>query len=244
MEEISSSIKCGNCKNSLDTPVFLPCGDSICEKHTAESKETILCRTCGVEHAVPENVGFPLNKGLARIIKAQIAEIDFGDEHKEAKQSCENFDDLLTKIDVFLKDSYTLTYESIVQLKNVVQLKGEEEIVRIKKNMHRIIDDLDEYNNECKKSFKQSDYLKKLENFTQEKEEARQEMEKWLAKLNELKSDWREYERIKNESEKAIIRFENKLIDFIPKRLEKFKHEIEKDFGEFEIDSPFHIRYK
>jgi seryl-tRNA synthetase len=126
-------------------------------------------------------------------------------------------------------------------LKNVVQLKGEEEIVRIKKNMHRVIDDLDEYTNECKKSFKQNEYLKKLEKLTTEKEEVRQEMEKWLAKLNELKVDSREYKRIKNESEKTISRLQNKLIDFIPKRFEEFRNEIEKGFGKFEIDSPFDL---
>ena len=68
-------------------------------------------------------------------------------ETKEAMKSCENFDDLLTEIELFLRDPYNFTYELIHYLKNGVQLKGEEAIFKITKNMHQTISQLDEYNN-------------------------------------------------------------------------------------------------
>jgi hypothetical protein len=246
MDKLSSAIKCGNCKHVLDSPVLLPCGDSICKKHTIESKEPILCYTCGVEHPIPANGGFLPNNGLSLMIEAQIASLNFGKEHKEAKQSCQNFQDLVTKIENFISDPYNFTYEAIEYLKNVVQLKGEEEMLKITQSMHRIINKLDEYKIECKKSFTNSENTSKIANFTVEKEKACKENEKWLAKLNELTIDWREYERIKSESEKAIESFEKKLmeikVNFFPKRFDEFRVEIEKDFGSFDIDPLFDLR--
>jgi hypothetical protein len=116
----------------------------------------------------------------------------------------------------------------------------------ITQNMHRIINKLDEYKAECKSKFAKSEYSSKLETFKLEKEKSRKENENRLAKLNELKVDWREYERIKSESEKAIKSFGIKLtqlkIDFLSKRFDEFRAEIENDFGFFDIDPVYDLR--
>jgi hypothetical protein len=164
----------------------------------------------------------------------------------EAKKSCENFDDLLSKIELILQDPYNFTYELINNLKNEVQLKGEEAIFKINENMNRVIIKLDEYNIECKNSLKEPEYLGRAEILKLDKETGRRELEKWMAKLNEIKKknneDWK---RIKNESEKAIEDFEIKLVEFkinlFSTRFLKFQDEIEKDFGEFEFDSNFEL---
>jgi hypothetical protein len=80
---------------------------------------------------------------------------------RRAKKSCEDFEDLLAQIELILRDPYNFTYELINNLKNEVQLKGEKAIFKINENMNRTISKLDEYNIECKNSFKESEYLGK-----------------------------------------------------------------------------------
>jgi hypothetical protein len=120
MNMISNAIKCVVCKHVLTSPVLLPCGDSVCKKHTIDAKGPILCTTCDIEHQIPPNGGFLANKGLAEIIAAQIGNIDFGIEHRQAKYSCQHFDELLAQIEDILKDPYNFTYEAIGCLKNIV----------------------------------------------------------------------------------------------------------------------------
>jgi chromosome segregation ATPase len=199
-------------------------------------------------HPKPTNGdSFPPAKALAEIIDAKIASIDFGNEHKEANQSCLNLDDLIRKFENFINDPFDFAYEAIDYLKNVVQLKGEEELLRVSQNLHRILGKLDEYKVECKTKFAgKNKYSTKIENVRVEKEEARKELNMWLLKLNELKVDWREYERIKSESERMIKNFENKLMeikfDIFPERFDEFRAEIEKDFGRFKIDPSFNLQ--
>jgi hypothetical protein len=243
MEELFNTIKCGNCKNVLDSPVILPCGDSICQKHTVESKEPILCYTCGIEHPIPAKGGFLPNKGLQGMINTKRAFLDFGDEHKQAKESCQHFDELLTKIDHLLKDPYNFTYEAIEYLKTVVQLKGEEMILKTTEKMNRIISKLEEYKVDCKDGFSQNQYVVKSENFVEQNKNARKELEKWLSTLNEIRFNEQEWTRIKIESQKTIESFEIKLaefkIDIFPDRFTEFRGEIENEFGKFEIDPTF-----
>jgi hypothetical protein len=245
MDKLSNSIKCGNCKNVLESPVLLPCGDSICKKHTINFQEPILCYTCGIEHPIPAKTGFLPNKALAGIIDAKINDLDFGNDHKEAQLSCEQFDDILTKIDNFLNDPFNFTYEAIDFLKNVVQLKGEEMIFNINETMDRFISKLDEYKENCKKDFAKKDYVLKSEKFRVEKEKARKDLDVWLATLNEIKFNEQEWKRIKCESDKAIENYEKKLINFksdlFPRRFEQFREEIEDEFGKFEIHPDFNL---
>jgi hypothetical protein len=238
---------------TYESPVFLPCGDSICKKHTIDCQGRIWCHKCELEHLIPMKGEFPPNKELAGIIDSQIAEFEFGKEHKEAKQSCEKLEDLIHKISNFLNDPYNFTYEAIEYLKSVVQLKGEEEILRarengdrVSKNMHRIIGKLDEYKQDCKNGLNKNENLNLLKNFTVEKERSSRELQKWLAKLNDWKVDCQEYVRIKSESKKAIESLENKFIELkrylFPKRFDEFRAEIESDFGEFKIDQKFDLQ--
>jgi hypothetical protein len=245
MDKLFISIKCVNCSNVLDTPVILPCGDSICQKHTVEGKDPILCHSCEIEHPIPVKGGFPLNKALKEVINTKAASLDFGNEHKQAKESCQHFDELLIKIENFLKDPYEFSYEAISYFKNVVQLKGEEIILKTTEKMHKIISKLDEYNEYWKNGFSQNEYVIKSEKFVAEKENSQKELEKWLTTLNEIKFNEQEWKRIKSESEKAIERFENKLFtfkrDLFLERFVEFTNEIENAFEKFKIDSAFDI---
>jgi hypothetical protein len=246
MNKISGAIKCVNCQHILESPVVLPCGHSICKKHSTDVKGPIICITCEIDHEIPKNGSFPPNLGLAKMIESEISKLDFGIEYKDAKGSCEKLDDLLNKIEETLNDPYNFTHEAIEYLKNVVQQKGEEMKLEIDEKMNRCFVKLDEYKANCKTSFKTSEYLKEAERFVQVRESSRKQLNDWLASLDKIKLNESEWKRIKGECEKKIVSIQSELERFkveilLQKRYEEFRDEIENYFGKFEIDPAFNL---
>lgn len=152
MDKILSSIKCVNCQNVLSSPVLLPCGHSICHEHPNDAFCTltgsIMCHQCSTEHGIPEN-GFPPSIALATIIESKIASFDFGKVHADALESCENLELLLNNIEQTLNDPFNFSYEAIHFLKNVVQLRGEEERLEIEEKTSHLFAKLVDYELEC-----------------------------------------------------------------------------------------------
>lgn len=60
-------MNCIECKNLLEYPVILPCGESICKKHIHTDKTTFFCQVCCAEHSIPGD-GFPANKALEKFL--------------------------------------------------------------------------------------------------------------------------------------------------------------------------------
>jgi hypothetical protein len=249
MDKISDAIKCTNCRNVLDSPVSLPCGCAICQKHTQNlTSSSIPCCSCEIEHPLPPNgAAFPPNKPLAKILETQIRGLNLGQEHTDAKQACSRLDELLDEIEHVLADPFNFTYEAIEHLKSVAQLKADEMKLKVDKDLALLIAKLDEYKTNSKSNLKSNEYLAKSGEFERKKENTRQQLKKFMATLNELTANELEWKRIKEESEKAIKSFEN--------QLNKFKHdsllqkcygahqvEVEKFIGKFEIDPRFKFR--
>lgn len=239
MNKISSAIKCENCKQILKSPVSLPCGHTICQKHTTDNtKSFAICITCEIEHEIPENGGFPVNLAINRIIESEIDTFDFGKEHNEAKESCAKLDELLMKVEQTLNDPFNLTYDAIECLKNDVQLKGERMKLEIEKKMACCFKKLDDYKLNCKSHLKTSEYLKEAERFVKENDFTRTQLNEWLGILDMMKWNEPEWRRIKNESRKKIETIQNELSRFetdmlLQKRYDEIRAEIEQDFGEF-----------
>jgi hypothetical protein len=250
MNEIFDSIKCVNCRNWLDSPVLLPCGCSICHKHTCNQRgQTILCCSCEIEHQLPPNGEyFPTNRNLAHILESQISALNFGQAHIEAKESCSRLDELLTEIEHVLNDPFNFIYEAIEHLKYVDQLKVEEMKLNYDENLAILISQLDEFKETCKCYLKTSKYLAISADFKRRKEDARQELDKNVAILNELKLNKPEWKKIKNKSEMTIESLETELEKFkveslLRRRFEMYRGEVEKKIGKFEIHPDFKFRY-
>jgi hypothetical protein len=244
MNQLSDAIKCVNCRNVLEKPVSLPCGCSICEKHTQNVSGAILCCSCEIDHKLPDNGRFPPTKALNKILEAQFSTIDFGKEHNGAKLMCSRLEELLANIDNIIKDPFNFTYEVIEYLKNVAQLKVDETKLQLDNNLACLITKLDEFKAKTKENFKSFEYLSQANELSAAKESTRLELNKWLFTLNELKLNEPEWKRIKNESKNTIERFKFELEKFkgeslLENRFDKFRDEIENKFGEFEIDPKF-----
>ena len=116
MDRIRNAIKCAICRDVLESPVILPCNDPICKRHVSnQTNDLIQCEKCGVKHLIPKN-GFQPLPFLEEIIKSEIAYLDLGSVHKEAKKSCESFEEYLREFESILKDPYVYTHEIISEL--------------------------------------------------------------------------------------------------------------------------------
>jgi hypothetical protein len=246
MNKISEAIKCVNCRNVLESPVSLPCGCSICLKHTRDVKVSILCCSCEIDHPLPSNGNFPPNKVAIKMLEAQINTLEFGKEQKEAKQSCDRLEKLLNNIDSMLKDPFNFIYEAVEFLKNAAQLKVDEMKLKLDEDLALLISQLDDFKIKCKTNLKSFEYLDKSSEFEKAIESGNKELEKWFVTLNELKQNEPEWKRIQSESEMRIKYFQRELKTFkfeslFQKRYNEYRNEVEEKFGKFEIDSNFNF---
>lgn len=182
MNKIIKAIQCVNCREILDSPIILPCSHSICKKHCEQSTK---CFKCGSDHEIPKD-GFPSFKALAKIIATNIDKLDFGDVHKNAKKSCESFEELLKEIENLLKDPFHLTHERISDLKNTVQLKGEEIRLMIDQKIKDMLETLDDYERQCKDYLTTNEYATVSSKF--DLESAQHQLNKWIETLNKLET--------------------------------------------------------
>lgn len=244
MDKIFSAIKCVNCRNLLNTPVCLPCGHSICQIHVNQNK-SIYCNKCGLEHQIPEKGGFPVVEALASIIESKIASLDFGNNHKDAKESCTKLADLINRIDAILNDPCHFTFEEINDLKNEVHIKGELLKVKIDEEMNALLDKLEEYKQTCKNYLKTDQFSADSNKLDQDSKSAKFELNKCLSILDEVKVNEEEWKRIKLENEERLNDLDAKLQQFkfelLLNRLEAVKFEVD-HFKNIDIDSVLNIK--
>jgi hypothetical protein len=241
MDRFLNTLKCPNCNEVLESPVILPCNHTICEKHGSNhTKEVIKCEKCGVEHRIPVN-GFQPNLALQEQIEIGIAHLDFGSVHNKAKKSCESFGNFLNEIEAILKDPFVIAHERITELKNSVQLKGEELKLTIDQEMKKLIDRLDEYERQSKEYLSSNELKEESIKLETELKSAYSNLDSWLAYLhkyniqifylilivnlvtllyvfNRLKVDHEKWEKIIKESSQQLKSINNEF-DIFKKKL-------------------------
>ena len=186
MDRILNTIKCAICHEIMESPVILPCNDTVCKKHVTNQikDDHFKCDKCGDEHRIPAN-GFQPLPFLEELIKLGIGRLDFGSVHTEAKKSCESFEELLKEIEAILKDPSFLAHERISELKNSIQLKGEELKLIIDQEMKKLIDRLDEYERQSKEYLSSNEFKEKSVILGNELKSAHSNLDSWLATLQE-----------------------------------------------------------
>lgn len=242
MDKIANAIKCVNCKEVFSKPLILPCGHSICKKHTETEDEKIRCERCESNHL---NKGFSVNEALEEIVASQIASMDFGNVHKEARQSCDQLCATLAQIDLILKDPDYYTHEMIDGLINRVHVKSEMLKVQLEEIIQEALHKLQEYKSKCKQYVKSSEYATRKEVLQQENVESQAELDKCSIYLNQLKFDEAEWKKIQMNSDQKCSDLVNKLACFKKLLLlsEFEKNEREVNFFEnINLDSIFTIQ--
>ena len=144
------SIKCFICKENLESPVLLPCGDAICQHHINEQEGSeLFCVSCASNHTIPAG-GFYRVRALEKIIKTQIERIDLGLYHNEAYKSCKKLEEILAHMDLLRNDPFFFINDCIGEIRRSVELKREELKLKIDSEANRIVDELNAYEQTCK----------------------------------------------------------------------------------------------
>jgi hypothetical protein len=148
MNVIKKAITCSVCKSTLDAPVLLPCGKSICEKHVQTESDAFACDDCDLDHRIPEN-GFPRNKIVEDLVRAKIQKLKLGEDYDNLRQSCVNFNGLIESIQHLKNDPTLYINEMIGEIKNAIDLRRDELKLQIDEEAQVLIDELAEYEEDC-----------------------------------------------------------------------------------------------
>lgn len=235
MENIINAIKCCNCKQILKSPIILPCGHSICNKHVSEKGLIeIYCYECLKCFKIPKD-GFNPNTVLDQIIELQIARLDLGKNYNQAKDSCRKLGSKLDASDTLRSDPMYFIFETINELKIRVDLKREELKKKVDDEADKFLKELDDYINECKKHVDSSkEYQEQEKKIRENIDSIRSELNNWLKNLSILKVDEEKWLKIHVQSEEAITKMET-LIKSIQQILLLNKFEASKErVAEFE----------
>lgn len=150
MEEyIFKTIRCIECKCILSSPVVLPCGNSVCQKHVPSSLEqsSFECHICGHMHEIPAN-----NKGFAPNIAISHLLDQYSDEYKLTFGWCELLSSILAKFESLIDHPESYINATIGDLKSRIRLKRDELVREIEEKSEQILIGLDMYEKECTSS--------------------------------------------------------------------------------------------
>ena len=100
------------------------------------------------------------------------------------KKSCELVEEALIEQEVLLKDPYFYTHERISELKNSVQLKGEELKLIIDQVMMKLIDRLEEYGRQSKEYLSSNEFKVESQKFEKELKISQSNLNLCLESLN------------------------------------------------------------
>lgn len=208
MDTISLN-KCIDCQKTLQEPVILPCGESICKKHTKPddpNQTKFDCKSCEQTHEIPSG-GFIPNKRLEQMINYQIKNSLFDTNLVEAKFNCTKLNEMLDELDLLHRDPKYYISESIGELKFKIEIKREEFKMKIDREAEKLIDEMKEYQDECYTNVESASYQPILSSYKTEAQTIRSklvEFENELKKIEENASDLTS-EKIRQDTEELIL---------------------------------------
>lgn len=235
------SIKCQQCMEIMNLPVFLPCGHTICKHHAdkaIENKETnIKCKLCDKLIEIPVN-GFVPNRfveSLLNEMKNAALEEKSKSGYDLAIETVNSFEELLEEFNRIQNDPEMKIHSVINELRNKVDLRREKLKQNIDRNALTLIDRIDEFEKECKANASnvKSDCKldEKLEMFKNELDETRKSSVTFKSVEKQM--------RIVDESKSAIKKLQSEFLKF-NKRL--FLNRLN-SFGNWLNESVFYVNF-
>lgn len=160
-----SIFKCILCSESLECPVTIPCGNTVCKSHLNDfiGQKTFECQCCKQEHSVHKE-GFVMNKFIQDQLKMQLNLNPVLDGYKNGIEQVyinveryiyNYYEDIKRHINLegqLLKEEIDRYFDKMIQLINVTQnsniyLPKDENKLRtnIKKDMNKLIRNFDTF---------------------------------------------------------------------------------------------------
>jgi hypothetical protein len=161
METIELAIKFVECKCVLESPVLLPCSDSVCKKHIKDGAKEYHCLACDIIHPVP-NAGFLHNKGLTILVNQKIQKAKFSSQYETAFDAFKSVEKLVDEMKLLQKYPHYFINKAIGEFKCETDIIRDEFKLATDDKADAIIKELDEYGQECKSNLESSDVSNKL----------------------------------------------------------------------------------
>lgn len=236
VERIQNLLKCVICNNLLDKPIYLPCGEIICQKHLDnmnleilnDSKILIHCGLCNENHV--DN--FYIVKSIQNLLKLELDEI-YCPSFTECKQTLSELELEINKSEEILSNSDSYIEENFERIKTEIKL-----------HQSTLITNIDIY---CVEMFKKIDNTKiecesMLDIFEQRStklQETKLELKKFLTEFDSPKIEDAKYKELNSKAKKLKLRLnEDFNYDLLGGCFYKFEPVVEKVedlFGRFKI---------
>ena len=171
--KINNVLLCKQCEGRLDIPKILPCGENICsfcEKSIQVNNQMFDCLVCKGKHKMPEN-GFIISKSLTEILLMELTKVSRGEAYDSLKKMSNEIQKKLNLLKLGISNGTDFVKEHCIDLRSDVQLKTEEIIQQVNDISSKIIEEIDEYEqelielNNSKSLDVFNDIVKELESF-------------------------------------------------------------------------------
>jgi hypothetical protein len=174
-------IKCIHCKLILQSPINLPCGHTICQKHiTDQNCHLFACLSCRKTHTVPGN-GFPAKLSLVSFIDMKLA------SYNNALNACNSLKSTIYEMALSKIDQKSQFEREITELKSGIRSQRDELIKEITSKSEQMINEIEIYENKCQNLLETvSDSFEKANN--QVVDENKEKLEKWLKEFSNLQT--------------------------------------------------------
>jgi hypothetical protein len=237
-DDIKSIIICPACKIKYEDPRVLECGCSMCftciSSFIIKEKNGINCPVCHNFHETPKN-GFIKNNQLADLTIKTPNNVYRGRQTEDFKKTLDEILKRLNDLDQDIKLGHDNVKKYCLNLKSEVQLATELKIKEINELNKELIDEINQYEEECEKKFiTEENVRQELDKFTADMHSF---YAKWTAYLSEYNLDESEIENAFKQAKinlKEIgnekFELENRLYNFIKPRFEKNSSRIDKSF--------------
>jgi len=152
--KIKSNVNCAKCKERLDEPRMLPCGDTVCSRclsYIQMNKNQFKCIVCNEQHLMPEK-GLPINKALLAFLSMQPSEIDRGRSIEELKEKLKILRTNITSLSFSATHAEDKIKGNCIELRNQVQLATELAIQQISVLNEEMINEINQFETYCIKS--------------------------------------------------------------------------------------------
>jgi hypothetical protein len=176
MKGLLESFKCIYCKLILQSPINLPCGHTICQKHVADRNSHLFsCLSCDKVHSVPDD-GFPLNHSLVFL-----ANMNFVD-YNNALNACNSLKSTINEMKLSKIEQKSQFEREVRELKCGICSKRDELIEEITCKSEEMINEIEIYENECQNSLEtMSNKIEMVENKVVEENNVK--LDDWLTQF-------------------------------------------------------------